>query len=37
MTLIAMERAVQLVQELGAGTVVEGRIDVLGASIEKES
>ena len=35
MTLIAMERAVQLVQELGAGTVVEGRIDVLGASIEK--
>ena len=31
----ALDRAAQLVQELGAGTVVEGSIDVLGASTEK--
>jgi phenylalanyl-tRNA synthetase beta chain len=36
MALTAVDRAVQLVQELGAGTVVEGRIDVLGASTEKK-
>jgi phenylalanyl-tRNA synthetase beta chain len=35
MALTAVDRAVQLVQELGAGTVAEGRIDVLGASTEK--
>ena len=35
MALTAVDRAVQLVQELDAGTVLEGRIDVLGASTEK--
>ena len=35
MALTAVERAAQLVQELGAGTVVEGCIDVLGASTDK--
>jgi phenylalanyl-tRNA synthetase beta chain len=35
MALTAVDRAVQLVQELGAGTVVEGHIDVLNASTEK--
>jgi phenylalanyl-tRNA synthetase beta chain len=34
MAYTAVERAVQLVQELGAGTVVEGRLDVLGASTQ---
>jgi len=37
MALTAMERAVQLVQELKAGTVVDGYIDVLNASTEKRS
>ncbi len=36
MALTAVDRAVQLVQELGAGTLVEGRIDVLGTSVEKK-
>ena len=35
MALTAVDRAAQLVQELGAGTLVEGRLDVLGASTEK--
>ncbi len=35
MALTAVDRAVQLVQELGAGTIVEGHIDVLNASTEK--
>ncbi len=35
MALTAVDRALQLVQELGAGTIVEGRIDVLNASTEK--
>lgn len=35
MAYTAVERAVQLVQELGAGTVVEGRLDVLGAPTQK--
>lgn len=31
----ALDRAAQLIQELGAGTVVEGVIDVCGGSLEK--
>jgi phenylalanyl-tRNA synthetase beta chain len=36
MALTAIDRAVQLVQELGAGTVMEGRIDVLASSASTE-
>ena len=37
MAVTAVDRAAQLIQELGAGTVVEGRIDVLGVSTEKKT
>ena len=33
----AVDRAAQLIQELGAGTVVEGCIDVLGASTDRKT
>jgi len=34
---LALDRAAQLVQELGAGTVVNGMLDVLSASLEKRT
>lgn len=37
MVTTAVDRAAQLIQELGAGTIVDGTIDVLGTTLEKRN